>query len=98
MKANHNRIFYVYAHNNNNSLSQDEVEDIINKYLLSFNMANIFTFINTQTSDTKAGGRTYTDGGGRKVIETIPTHLELTRENSFRQKLLIVTTHPWEIT
>lgn len=92
------RIFHVYARNNNNSLSQDEVEDIINKYLLSFNMANIFTFINTQTSDTKAGGRTYTDGGGREVIETVPTHLELTRENSFRQKLLIVTTHPWEIT
>lgn len=39
------RIFYVYVRNNNNSQSQDEVTDIIEKYLLPYNMTDIFVFM-----------------------------------------------------
>jgi len=39
------RIFYAYVRNNNNSLSQSEITDIIEKYLLPFNMTDIFIFM-----------------------------------------------------
>lgn len=39
------RIFYSYVRNNNNSQSQDEITDIIEKYLLPFNMTDIFVFM-----------------------------------------------------
>lgn len=39
------RIFYSYARNNNNSQSQSEITDIIEKYLLPFNMTDIFVFM-----------------------------------------------------
>lgn len=43
------RIFYMYVKNNNNSLSEDELTDIINKYLLPFNMNNIFVYISNNS-------------------------------------------------
>lgn len=39
------RIFYSYIRNNNNSQSQNEITDIIEKYLLPFNATNIFVFM-----------------------------------------------------
>ena len=39
------RIFYAYVRNNNNSQSQSEITDIIEKYLLPFNMTDIFIFM-----------------------------------------------------
>lgn len=39
------RIFYSYVRNNNNSQSQDEITDIIEKYLLPFNVTDIFVFM-----------------------------------------------------
>ena len=39
------RIFYAYVRNNNNSLSQSEITDIIEKYLLPFNMTDMFIFM-----------------------------------------------------
>ena len=42
------RIFYSYFRNNNNSQSEREITDIIEKYLLPFNMTNIFQFINNE--------------------------------------------------
>lgn len=39
------RIFYAYVRNNNNSQSQSEITDIIEKYLLPFNMTDIFVFM-----------------------------------------------------
>lgn len=39
------RIFYAYVRNNNNSQSQDEITDIIEKYLLSYNVTDIFVFM-----------------------------------------------------
>lgn len=39
------RIFYAYARNNNNSQSQDEITDIIEKYLLPYNVTDIFVFM-----------------------------------------------------
>ena len=39
------RIFYAYVRNNNNSQSQDEITDIIEKYLLPFNVTDIFVFM-----------------------------------------------------
>lgn len=39
------RIFYSYIRNNNNSQSQDEITDIIKKYLLPFNVTDIFVFM-----------------------------------------------------
>lgn len=39
------RIFYTYVRNNNNSQSQDEITDIIEKYLLPFNVTDIFVFM-----------------------------------------------------
>lgn len=38
-------IFYAYVRNNNNSQSQDEITDIIEKYLLPFNVTDIFVFM-----------------------------------------------------
>lgn len=38
-------IFYAYVRNNNNSQSQDEITDIIKKYLLPFNVTDIFVFM-----------------------------------------------------
>lgn len=40
------KIFYMYVKNNNNSLSEVEITDIIEKYLLPYNMNNMFVFIN----------------------------------------------------
>lgn len=40
------RIFYSYVRNNNNSQSQNEITDIIEKYLLPFNVTDIFVFMN----------------------------------------------------
>lgn len=40
------RIFFLYAKNNNNSLSQQELNDIVNRYLLPFNLNTIFVYIN----------------------------------------------------
>lgn len=39
------RIFYTYVRNNNNSQSQDEITDIIEKYLLPYNVTDIFVFM-----------------------------------------------------
>ena len=39
------RIFYAYVRNNNNSQSQSEITDIIEKYLLPFNVTDIFVFM-----------------------------------------------------
>lgn len=39
------RIFYIYVKTNNNSLSQQEITEIVNKYLLSFNFNTIFVYI-----------------------------------------------------
>lgn len=39
------RIFYAYVRNNNNNQSQDEITDIIEKYLLPFNVTDIFVFM-----------------------------------------------------
>lgn len=39
------RIFYSYFRNNNNNQSKDEITDIIEKYLLPYNMTNILQFI-----------------------------------------------------
>lgn len=39
------RIFFLYA-KNNNSLSEEELDDIINRYLLPFNLSTIFVYIN----------------------------------------------------
>lgn len=39
------RIFYSYVRNNNNSKSQSEITDIIEKYLLPFNVTDIFVFM-----------------------------------------------------
>lgn len=40
------RIFYLYAKNNNNSQSEDEVREIIERYLLAYGTTNMFVFIN----------------------------------------------------
>lgn len=40
------RIFYAYFRNNNNSQSQQEITDIIERYLLPYNMTSILQFIN----------------------------------------------------
>lgn len=40
------RIFYSYFRNNNNSQSQQEITDIIERYLLPYNMTSILQFIN----------------------------------------------------
>lgn len=40
------RIFFLYVKNNNNSLSQQELDDIVNRYLLPFNLNTIFVYIN----------------------------------------------------
>jgi hypothetical protein len=40
------RIFYAYFRNNNHSQSEDEIANIIEKYLLPFNMTDILQFIN----------------------------------------------------
>ena len=42
------RIFYAYFRNNNNSQSEREITDIIEKYLLPFNMTDILQFINNE--------------------------------------------------
>lgn len=39
------RIFYSYFRNNNNSQSKDEITDIIERYLLPYNMTSILQFI-----------------------------------------------------
>lgn len=39
------RIFYTYVRNNNNSQSQDEITDIIEKYLLPYDVTDIFVFM-----------------------------------------------------
>lgn len=39
------RIFYSYVRNNNNSQSQSEITDIIEKYLLPYNVTDIFVFM-----------------------------------------------------
>lgn len=39
------QIFYAYVRNNNNSQYQDEITDIIEKYLLPFNVTDIFVFM-----------------------------------------------------
>lgn len=39
------RIFYTYVRNNNNSQSQNEITDIIEKYLLPYNVTDIFVFM-----------------------------------------------------
>lgn len=39
------RIFYCYVRNNNNSQSQSEITDIIEKYLLPYNVTDIFVFL-----------------------------------------------------
>jgi hypothetical protein len=38
-------MFYTYFKNNNNSLSIEEITDIIEKYLYPFNSINLFTII-----------------------------------------------------
>jgi len=40
------KFLYSYIRNNNNSQSEDEITDIIEKYLYPFNSTNIFVFIN----------------------------------------------------
>ena len=42
------RIFYAYFRNNNNSQSEMEIANIIEKYLLPFNMIDILQFINKE--------------------------------------------------
>lgn len=42
------RILYAYFRNNNNSQSEREITDIIEKYLLPFNMTDILQFINNE--------------------------------------------------
>lgn len=39
------RIFYAYVRNNNNSQSQEEITDIIEKYLLPYDVTDIFVFM-----------------------------------------------------
>lgn len=39
------RIFYIYVKTNNNSLSKQEITEIVNKYLLSYNFNTIFVYI-----------------------------------------------------
>ena len=39
------KIFYTYVRNNNNSQSQDEITDIIEKYLYPFNTIDMFTIM-----------------------------------------------------
>lgn len=39
------RIFYSYVRNNNNNQSRSEITDIIEKYLLPYNMTDIFVFM-----------------------------------------------------
>lgn len=39
------RFFYSYVRNNNNSQSKDEITDIIEKYLLPYNVTDIFVFM-----------------------------------------------------
>lgn len=39
------RIFYCYVRNNNNNQSQTEITDIIEKYLLPFNLTDMFVFL-----------------------------------------------------
>ena len=39
------RFFYSYFRNNNNNQSQDEITDIIERYLLSYNMTDMFVFM-----------------------------------------------------
>lgn len=45
------RIFYAYFRNNNNSQSRVEITDIIERYLLPFNMTSIFQFIDNETNE-----------------------------------------------
>lgn len=40
------RIFFSYVRNNNNSKSKEEITNIIEKYLLPYNMIDIFVFTN----------------------------------------------------
>lgn len=42
------KIFYAYFRNNNNSQSKDEITDIIERYLLPFNMTDILQFIDNK--------------------------------------------------
>lgn len=42
------KIFYAYFRNNNNSQSKDEITDIIERYLLPFNMTDILQFIDSK--------------------------------------------------
>lgn len=40
------RVFFIYVKSNNNSLSQQELTEIVNKYLLPFNFNTIYVYIN----------------------------------------------------
>lgn len=42
------KIFYMYLRNNNNSQSEREITDIIEKYLLPFNMTDMLTYIGNE--------------------------------------------------
>lgn len=42
------KIFYAYFRNNNNSQSKEEITDIIERYLLPFDMTNILQFIDSE--------------------------------------------------
>lgn len=42
------RIFYMYFRNNNNSQSKSEITDIIERYLLPFNVTDILQFIDNE--------------------------------------------------
>lgn len=42
------QIFYAYFRNNNNSQSKSEITDIIERYLLPFNVTDIFQFIDSE--------------------------------------------------
>lgn len=42
------QIFYAYFRNNNNSQSESEITDIIERYLLPFNMTDILQFIDSE--------------------------------------------------
>jgi hypothetical protein len=42
------KIFYAYFRNNNNSQSEDEITNIIERYLLPFNTTSIFQFISNE--------------------------------------------------
>jgi hypothetical protein len=42
------KIFYSYCRNNNNSQSEEEITDIIERYLLPFNTTSIFQFISNE--------------------------------------------------